>query len=297
MDVASGSGASLTRTVFWRLVGVIILGALGVLLLTPLWSLPFGRASIVVQGPPGDRYTTQYTSEKPVNYENLAASIPHVEGWNRFNATSYIAQTEYLEPKGQALWVYTRGNATVQLMLVWSNKIGELHIPSVCYTYQGYKVLDERPHRVEALNTSKREIHFYVNELWTWNAEREETREVFYFFVKYGFGRGGRDAYFVRIECVNTPRKEAQIIDEEFARQVFLNIIDIYGVHSAPRGGTLLDYVLSKGYYATGVVIALLLAIVVIFFWLPGRILKEDERADRSGSSEPVAEGTKPGER
>ena len=274
LAVDKDSSEGLPRTTFWRLVGVVVLGGAAVVLLTPLWTLPFGRASLVVQGPPGDRYTTHYTSEMPIDYENLSRTIPYMEGWTRFNATEYIHQTEYLEPKGQAFWVYRRDNTSVHLMLVWSNKIAELHIPSVCYTYQGYKVLSERARRVQALNTSKRQIHFYVNELWTRNSERGETREVFYFFVKYGFGRGGRDAYFVRIECVDTPRPVAEEINEEFARQVFLNIIDVYGLRSTEQeGATLLEYIVSMGPLAVGVLAGSLLITVIVFFYLPGRIV------------------------
>lgn len=265
----TGSG-----TDFWRLVGVLALGGLAVLLLTPMWTLPFGRSSLVVQGPSGDRYTTHYNAERPIAYEDLSRNIPYMEGWTRYNATKYISQTEYLEPKGQSFWIYRRGNTSVHLMLIWSNKIGELHIPSVCYTYQGYKVMDEEPREVVALNTSRRRVSFHVNELWTRHQERDETREVYYFFIKYGFGAGGREAYFVRIECLDVPREEAREINEEFARQVFLNVIDIYGVGEAPEGGTLLEYLLSVGLWGMVTLVSVPAVLAVAFFWLPGRLRK-----------------------
>ena len=257
---------------FWRLVGVITLGAAAVVLLTPLWSLPFGRASLVIQGPPGDAYTTHYASQQPIQYEDLSRAIPYVEGWSRTNATRYISATEYLEPKGQALWIYTQKNTTVHLLLVWSNKIADLHIPSVCYTYQGYRVLDENPRKITALNTTKRLIQFYANELWTQNTERGETREVLYFFAKYGFGRGGREAYFVRIESIDTPREEAQEICGEFAAQTLLNIIDIYGLETTPEGATILEYILEQGPLPTAILVCALVITGVVFFWLPTRL-------------------------
>ena len=261
---------------FWRIVGIITLGAVAVILLTPLWTLPFGRASLVVQGPTGDRYTTHYTSQAPIDYENLSRAIPHMEGWTRWNATASLTQSEYLEPKDQALWIYRRGENQVHLLLLWSNKIAELHIPSVCYTYQGYKVLDQEAREVVALNTSRRTITFWAQELWTSNTERGETREVYYFFAKYGFGRGGREAYFIRIEAINTPREQAQEICQEFASQVFLNIIDIYGLQTTgEEGATILEYIASQG---TGPTIALVIGLIatgIIFFYLPQRLQRK----------------------
>ena len=72
----SGTDGLEKGTTFWRLIGVIILGAIAVVLLTPLWSLPFGRASLVIQGPPGDAYTTHYNSQRPIQYEDLSKAIP-----------------------------------------------------------------------------------------------------------------------------------------------------------------------------------------------------------------------------
>jgi len=280
-----------TSPLFWRLVGIIILGALTVVLLTPIWTLPFGKSSLVVQGPPGDAYTTHYASQRPIDYENLSKTIPYMEGWSRYNATQYISATDYLEPRAQALWIYQRQNTTTQVMLVWSNKIAELHIPSVCYTYQGYRVLSEKPVRVMALNTTKRSIHFYANELWTQNSERSETREVYYFFVKYGFGRGGREAYFVRIETINTPRDQAREINTEFASQIFLNIIDIYGLETTTqKGSTILEYITGQGPATALALAAILGAILLVFFWMPGKYYAKDQTDDRALEEEGKAE-------
>ena len=92
-----------------RLVGVVVIGWLAVLILSPASMLPFGTSSMIVDPyNVGDEYKVFYQSDKPIIYEDFSTAIPPMEGWLRVNATEYLGGM-HIKPKKAVYWHYSKG--------------------------------------------------------------------------------------------------------------------------------------------------------------------------------------------
>jgi len=259
------------------IVGIVVLAWMGLLLVTPVSMLPFGKMNMVSDADSGDAYKVTFLLSRPVDFSDFRNAIPVVDGWRRFNATGSLAQTEYLKPKAQVLWVYTQPDKAVHVTLVLSDILGTIHIPEVCYKAQGFTVLSSDVARVVVpVPLTNRTVHFYATKLWT---QRQlgngstETRQVVYWLLRQGAGLAGRDAYFVRVECLNQPREEAERTAVEFSRLIFSSILNPGGTRLGSGVGPTVGESVIARYGIGGVVVcvALFAAPAAFLFWiLPG---------------------------
>ncbi len=245
-------------------LGLVAVAWVLLALLSPIGSLPLGESTIVFDPDFGEKYIVQYDTENPVDPSNLSRLFPTLENWQRHNMTDYLRLSGYLNPKAQRLWIYTKDNSTVHLLIILSSDMGKLHLPSVCYRSIGYKVLS---HKVVEINATP-SIRIYASELEVKKSTKDyvEQREVLYWICRFGLGPE-TDSCLVRIECINQTEGNARQTAVDFAGSVLKNVLSGGNTKASQRQILVLSLLRNQNYpVLVGLVLLVLLICIFCFY-------------------------------